>query len=251
MHYKGTHKSLPEIARELNVAAVVEGSVLRWGNRVRVSAQLVDATNDRNLWAKDYDDRDVRDVLKLQSELAQAVAQEVAGKLSSQEQSRLAAGARSVDPKVYEAYLKGLYFSNLTGEDGLRKSVGYFREAIREDPNYAPAYAGLAYSYSVMGFGWAHIQHPEVLAMDAAKKAISLDDSLAEAHTSLAFVLHRHMQRWTEADTEFRRAIELNPNYARAHRLYGQFFRNIGATPATYFVVKWNSPGMLKAKATR
>lgn len=228
MHYKGTHKPLPEIARELNVAAVVQGSVFRSGDRVRVSAQLVDAKNDRNLWARNYDDRDVRDVLKLQSELAQAVAQEVAGKLSPQEQSRLAAGARSVDPKVYEAYLKGRYFSNLSSEEGLKKSLSYFQEAIREDPNYAPAYAGLADSYSVMGFGWADIRHPEVLAMDAAKKAISLDDSLAETHTSLGFVLHRYMQRWTEAEAEFRRAIELNPNYARAHRLYGQFFRNIG-----------------------
>jgi serine/threonine protein kinase/Tfp pilus assembly protein PilF len=228
MHYKGTHRPLPEIARELNVAAVVEGSVFRSGNRVRVSAQLVDAKNDRNLWARDYDDRDLRDVLKLQSELAQAVAQEVAGKLSPQEQARLAAGARRVDPKVYEAYLKGRYFSNLSSEEGLKKSLGYFQEAIHEDPNYAPAYAGLADSYSVMGFGWAAIERPEVLAMDAAKKAISLDNSLAEAHTSLGFVLNRHMQRWIEAETEFRRAIELNPNYARAHQLYGQFFRNIG-----------------------
>lgn len=226
MRYKGTHKTLPEIARELNVSAVVEGSVVRSGNRVRVSAQLVDAANDQNLWAHDYDSN-LQDILQLQNELATAVAQEVAGKLTSHEQARLE-HSRQVKPEVYEAYLKGRYFSNRFSEDGMKKAVAFFLEAIRLDSNYAPAYAGLADAYSYIGFRGADIGHPELLAIEAAKKAISLDDSLAEAHASLGWVLHRHMQDWKEAEKEYRRAIELNPNYATAHRFYGVFRRGIG-----------------------
>jgi adenylate cyclase len=226
MHYKGTHKALPEIARELNVNAIVEGSVTRSSNRVRISAQLVDATNGQNLWAREYE-RDLQDVLQLQNELAVGVAQEVAGKLTPKEQARSTHG-RSVKPEVYDAYLKGRYFSNRTGEGGLTKGVTYFQEAIRQDPDYAPAYSGLADAYSVMGFGWGNVENPELLAIEAAKKAISLDESLAEAHASLGWVLHRHMEDWTGAEKEYRRAIELNPSYATAHRLYGVFLRGIG-----------------------
>ena len=227
MHYKGTHKSLPEIARELNVDAVVEGSVVRGGSRVRISAQLVDASSDQNLWAHDFD-RSMQDVLQLQNELATAVAQEVAGKLTPQQQSRLAGRTQVVDPKVYEAYLRGRYHSGQFSEDGLKRGVAYFQEAIRLDPNYAPAYAGLADAYSTIGFRFNDIDHPELLAIEAARKAISLDDSLAEAHVALGWVLHRHMQDWTGAEKEYQRAIQLNPNYAMAHHRYGVFRRGIG-----------------------
>ena len=226
MHYKGSHKPLPEIASELKVAAVVEGSVFRSGSRVRVRAQLVDATNDRNLWAQEYE-RDIRDIVQLQSELASAVAQEVGGKLGPQEKARLSPG-RNVKPEVYDAYLKGRYFSSRPVEDELNKSVAYFREAIRLDPNYAPAYSGLADAYSVLGFVGGETDHPQQLATEAAKKAIALDDSLAEAHASLGWILHRYEQDWTAAEKEYRRAIELNPNYATAHRFYGAFLRGIG-----------------------
>jgi eukaryotic-like serine/threonine-protein kinase len=227
MHYKGTHRALPEIARELNVNAVVEGSVTRSGDRVRISAQLVDAANDQNLWARDYE-RDLPDILQLQSELATAVAQEITGRLSPQERSRLAR-RDPVKPAVYEAYLKGRYFSTHSPvEEGLKKAVAYYLDAIQADRNYAPAYAGLSEAYSTMGVGWGDVEHPESLAIESAKKAISLDDSLADAHLSLAIVLHRHMQDWAGAEREFKRALELNPNDAPAHHRYGLFLRTIG-----------------------
>jgi serine/threonine protein kinase/tetratricopeptide (TPR) repeat protein len=226
MHYKGSHKPLPEIANELNVAAVVEGSVFRSGSRVRVRAQLVDATNDRSFWAQEYE-RDVRDIAQLQSELATAVAQEVGGKLGRQEQARLSPG-RNVKPEVYDAYLKGRYFSSRPVEDELKKAIAHFQEAIRLDPNYAPAYSGLADAYSSLGFVGAETDRPKELATEAAKKAISLDDSLAEAHASLGWILHRYDQNWIAAEKEYLRAIELNPSYAAAHRFYGAFLLDIG-----------------------
>jgi eukaryotic-like serine/threonine-protein kinase len=227
MHYKGTHKTLPEIARELNVNAVVEGSVARSGNHIRVSAELVDAASDQSLWVANYD-RNLQDISQMQNELATAVARAVAGNLTPQEQARFANG-RTVKPEVYEAYLKGRYFSNRPGmEEGLKKSVAYFQEAIRLDPDYAPAYAGLADAYSFLGFAGVETDPPRQLAIEAAKKAISLDDSLAEAHASLGWVLHRHMQDWTGAEKEYRRAIELDPNSAIAHQFYGVFQRGIG-----------------------
>ena len=226
MHYKGSHKALPEIASELKVDAAVVGSVLRSGDRVRVSAQLVDATNDRNLWARDYDS-DMRDILQLQNELTTAVAQEVGGKLAAQDQARLAPSGK-VKPEVYDAYLKGRYFSNRPMEDELKRGVAYFQEAVRLDPNYAPAYSGLADAYSILGFVGAETDQPKQLAIEAANKAISLDDSLAEAHASLGFILHRYEQDWSGAEKEYRRAIELNPSYATAHRFYGVYLRGIG-----------------------
>jgi TolB-like protein/Flp pilus assembly protein TadD len=226
MHYKGTRKTIPEVARDLNVSAIVEGSVERSADHVRISAQLVDAANDRTMWSRDYSG-ELADVLELQSELAAAVAVEVAGKLTPQEQARFAHG-RSVKPEVYDAYLKGRYFLNRLMEEDLKKGVGYFNEAIRLDPDYAPAYSGLADAYSFIGFVGVETDRPQQLALEAAKKAISLDDSLAEAHASLGWVLHRHFQDWTGAEKEYRRAIDLNPSYATAHRFYGIFRRGIG-----------------------
>jgi serine/threonine protein kinase len=226
MHYKETRKALPEIGRELNVNAVVEGSVVRSQSRVRISAQLVDAATGQNLWTREYE-RDLTDVIQLQNELSAAVAQEVVGQLTSQEWSRLTP-ARATKPEVYEAYLKGRYFSNRPMEEGLKKGVAYFQEAIRLDPDYAPAYAGLADAYSVLGFVGDDDDRPMQLAIEAAKKSLSLDDSLAEAHASLGFILHRHRQDWTGAEKEYHRAIELNPSYATAHLYYGIFLRGIG-----------------------
>jgi TolB-like protein/DNA-binding winged helix-turn-helix (wHTH) protein/Tfp pilus assembly protein PilF len=227
MHYKGSHQALPGIVRELNVDAVVEGSVVRSGDRVRITAQLVQAPSDRHIWAKSYD-RKISDILSLQGDVAREIAKEVQIKLTPEQESRLAAKARTVDPKIYESYLKGLYFSNRWSEDGLKRATAYFQEAIQADPEYAAAYAGLADCYTTMGFGWADIDDPDSKAIAAAQKALSLDSSLADAHASLAFTLHRYKQNWTVAEKEYRRALELNPNYATAHRFYGVFLDNIG-----------------------
>jgi TolB-like protein/DNA-binding winged helix-turn-helix (wHTH) protein/Tfp pilus assembly protein PilF len=228
MRYKGTQKKLPEIARELDVDAVVEGAVIRSGDRVRIDAQLIRGDSDQHLWSRSYD-RKVSDVLSLQADVAQAIAIEIEANLNPEEQSRLAAKKRVVDPQVYEADLKGRYFSNRVNHEGLKKGIEYFQEALRLDPNYAPAYAGLSENYSIQAIGWGGgAREPEQLAIEAARKAIALDDSLAEAHASLAFVLHRHMQDWVGAQKEFKRALELNPGYAMAHHRYGVFLRTVG-----------------------
>lgn len=228
MHYKGTREKLPQIAKELNVDAVVEGVVVRSGDRVRIDAQLIRADSDRHIWARSYDRR-ISDVLSLQAAVAQAIATEIEINLTPGEQSRLAAKKRIVDPKVYEAYLKGHYFSSLGrfSKEDLKKAVEYYQEAIQLDPTYAPAYAGLSEEYSKAGI-WADTDRPVERAIEAAKKAISLDDSLAEAHWSLAFILYRHMQDWSGAEKEFKRALELSPNDARAHTGYGAFQDAIG-----------------------
>ena len=228
MHYKGTRKTIPEIARELNVNAVLEGSVARSGNRVRISAQLADAGNGQNLWGRDYE-QDLQDVLQLQNEMATAVAREIAGKLIPQDQKRLNT-TRIASPEAYEAYLKGRHFSE---QGDLKKSLEYFQEAIRIDPAYAPAYSGLADVYVALGVGTEEDSNKSYeLALQAARKAVSLDDSLAEAHASLAFVLHRFKHDWQGAEQEFKRALELNPNYALGQMRYGVYLLTIGRTTA-------------------
>jgi TolB-like protein/DNA-binding winged helix-turn-helix (wHTH) protein/Tfp pilus assembly protein PilF len=227
MHYKGTQEGLPQIAKDLNVDVVVEGVVVRSGDQVRIDAQLIRTDTDRHIWAKSYD-RKVNDVLSLQAEVAQAIATEIEAKLTLGDQARLAAKKRIVDPRVYEAYLKGQYFSSrFNNEKDLKKAVEYYQEAIQLDPQYAPAYAGLSEAYSKVEI-WGEAEQPEVRAITAAKKALSLDDSLADAHRSLALVLHRHLQDWSGAEKEFKRALELNPNDARAHNLYGFFQDTVG-----------------------
>jgi TolB-like protein/DNA-binding winged helix-turn-helix (wHTH) protein/Tfp pilus assembly protein PilF len=228
MHYKGTQEKLPQIAKELNVDAVVEGVVVRSGDRVRIDAQLIRADSDRHIWARSYD-RGISDVLSLQADVAQAIATEIKINLTPGEKSRLAAKKRTVDPKVYEAYLKGHYFSSLGrfSKEDLKKAVEYYQEAIQLDPTYAPAYAGLSEAYSKAGI-WADADRPVERAIEAAKKAISLDGSLAEAHWSLAFILYRHNQDWSGAEKEFKLALELNPNDAWAHNQYGMFQNAIG-----------------------
>jgi eukaryotic-like serine/threonine-protein kinase len=224
MHYKGTNKTLPEIARELRVDAVVEGSVERSGERVRITAQLIHAPSDTHLWAKSYE-RSLSDVLALQGELAREIASEIKVKLAPQEQARLAS-TRPVNPEAHEAYLKGRYFWNKRTEDGLKKSLAYFQQAIEEDSNYALGYAGLADAYLVLGAGEYSVLPPaEAMpkAEAAAKKALQLDNTLAEAHATLGFV--RGVYDWDlrGAAHEFQQAIELNPNYPTAHHWYALF----------------------------
>jgi TolB-like protein/Tfp pilus assembly protein PilF len=227
VRYKGAHKPLPEIARELNVDGVIEGSTLRSGGRVRITAKLIHATTDRHLWANSYE-RDERDVLALQGEVARAIANEIKVKLTPQEQARLTS-ARPVNPEAYEAYLKGRYEWNTRTEEGLKKSLRYFEQAIAVEPSYGAAYSGLADSYSML---WdnQYLGPDECIpkARAAALKAIEIDDNLAEAHTSLANVMGSYDWNWTAAEKEYRRALELNPNYATAHHWYAGQLAQMG-----------------------
>jgi TolB-like protein/DNA-binding winged helix-turn-helix (wHTH) protein len=219
MQYKSLRKPLPDIARDLSVDAVVEGSVSRSGNRVRVTAQLVDAHADRHLWAEEYD-RDLREILSLQSELARDIAEKVRANISSEEQL-LMARTGTVEPAAYESYLRGRSFWNQRTPAGLKQSIIHFQHAIELDPRYAEAYSGLADAYTALGYTsyWApKDSFPK--AREFANKALQIDPSLAEARTSLAYVKLYYDWDWRGAEEEFKRAIAVNPNYATAHHWY-------------------------------
>jgi TolB-like protein/DNA-binding winged helix-turn-helix (wHTH) protein/Tfp pilus assembly protein PilF len=220
MHYKGSQKSLPEIARELNVDAVVEGTVQRSGDRVHVRAQLIQAASDSHLWAADYD-RDFSDVLDLQSEVARAIAGEVRVKITPAEQ-RLLVPKRIIAREAIDNYLQGRYFLNRRTEQDLRKAISYFESAINLDRNYAQAYAGLADCYNQLGTVMIGILPPleaRRASEIAARKALEIDNEVAEAHAALGHVNYVNWN-WAAAEEEFKRSIELNPNYANAHSQY-------------------------------
>jgi TolB-like protein/DNA-binding winged helix-turn-helix (wHTH) protein/Flp pilus assembly protein TadD len=220
MQYKGTHKTMPQIARELNVDAVVEGTVLRDGNRVRIRTQLVYAPADRHVWAQAYE-RDLKDVLTLQANLAQDIASEIQLNLTSQQRANLS--ARSVDPEAHELYLKGRYFWNKRDQAGFTKAIDYFQQAIAKDPTYAAAYAGLADSYALSGGLYLlPVEQAMPRAQAAAEKALELDSNLAEAHASLGLIAPFSNWNWADAQRHYERAIELNPNYATAHHWYAE-----------------------------
>ncbi len=215
MQFKGKNRPpTPEIAKILNVDAVVEGSVLRAGNKVRITAQLIDARADRHLWAKSFE-RDSRDVLALQDELASAIAREIHVQLTPAEKSRLAS-APAVTPESYDAYLR-------PSDENLKKAIGRFEEAIRLDPKYAPAFSGLSDTYLWAGYneGILTASQARPKARGAAEKAIALDDNSAEAHASLATFKLFYDADWAGSEAEFRRAFALNPNYAFAHDQFG------------------------------
>jgi TolB-like protein/DNA-binding winged helix-turn-helix (wHTH) protein/Tfp pilus assembly protein PilF len=221
MTYKHVHKLLPEIARELDVRAVVEGTVLRSGERVRITAQLIEVPVERHIWAQSFEG-DLRDTLALQNRVARAIAGQIRATVNQQEQAALQ-NPKVVNPEAYEAYLKGRYFWNKRTGDGLKKAIGYFDLAIDKDPNYAKAYTGLADSYALSGDWEYGILSPEDAfpkAKAAATKALALDDNLAEAHTSLAFILDLYEWDWESAEKEYKRAIALYPGYATAHHWY-------------------------------
>ena len=237
MHYKGTSKTLPEIARELHVDAVVEGSVERSGDRVRITAQLIEAPTDRHLWARSYE-RDLRNVLSLQDEVAVAIATEVRIKLTPQEQVQLS-NARPVNPEAHEADLRGFYELRKNAPTGpivagqresTEKAIQYFQQALALDSNDALAYAGLADAYYDES---TYFRAPlEVMpkAKAAAARAIELDDTLAEAHASLGYVKLTFDWDWPAAEREFRRSLELNPNLPRAHAGYAHYLLVLGRT---------------------
>jgi serine/threonine protein kinase/Flp pilus assembly protein TadD len=215
MRYRDTDKSLPQIARELSVDAVVEGSVLRAGERVRITAQLIHAATDQHLWAESYD-RDLGDILSLQSEVARAVAREIQVKVTPQEDALLAR-ARRVDPGAQEAYLRGLHYWNKTTKSRFTDAMEHFRLAIERDPSHAQAYAGLADSYWWSAF-WGnqrpHKAYPR--AREAVERALALDETLGEAHASLGSIHLMYDWDWAAAGREFRRALELAPNSSSA-----------------------------------
>lgn len=229
MQYKDTHKPLPEIARELNVDAVIEGAVLRSGQQVRITAQLIHARLDKHLWAQSYEG-DLRDTIALQKKVASAIAQQIRIELTPQERASLSA-AKQVDPEAYEAYLKGRFFWNKRTASALTRAIEFFNRAIEKDPGYAQAYTGLADSYALLG-DWQYglLSPAEALpkAKAAASKALELDNTLSEAHASLAFSHDVFDWDWSAADEEFRRAIQLNPNYATAHHWYAWHLSEMG-----------------------
>jgi len=218
MHFKETHKTVTEIARELNVDAVVEGAVARDGNRVRISAQLIEARTDQHLWAESYEG-DLGDVLGLQNQVALAIANEIKVKLTPLHQGLYRARVRAVSYEVHELYLKGRFHWNKRTENGLKKSIEYFQQAIEGAPSYALAYSALADSYNMLGL-WSVLPHTEVApkAKAAATKALEIDDELAEAHASLGWSKFAFEWDWVGAEKELKRAIRLNPGYESAHR---------------------------------
>src|SRR5213080_2370473 len=219
MQYKGVHKGLKDIARELEVDVIVEGTVLRAGRRVRITAQLIDAPREAHLWAESYE-RDLRDVLTLQAEVDHAIARQIQIKLTPQEQAHFA-DVHPVNPEAYEAHLKGRYHWNRRSGESLPKAVQYFQQAIAKDPTYAAAYSGLADCLSVLGY-WCLVPPDEGCgkAKGLAHKALEMDHSLAEAHASLAFATMFYDFDFVTAEREFERSIELNPRYGTAHQWF-------------------------------
>ncbi len=229
MVYKGARKPLPQIARELNVDAVVEGTVLRSGDQVRITAQLIDASTDKHLWSQSYEG-ELRDTLALQKKVAGAIADQIRINLTPQEQAALKT-VRVVNPEAYESYLKGRYFWNKRTADGLKVALAYFNQSIEEDPKYAPAYSGLADTYALLGDWQYAVMTPKEAfpkAKAAAIKALELDSALGEAHNSLAFVLDGFEWDLGSGGKEFQRAIELNPGYATAHHWYAWHLSLLG-----------------------
>jgi TolB-like protein/DNA-binding winged helix-turn-helix (wHTH) protein len=216
MPYKGARRPLPVVARELNVDAIVEGTVLRSGNQVRITAQLIQASADRHLWAQSYQG-DLRNTLALQKQVASAIANQIRIQLTPHEKAVLK-NAKAVDPEAYEDYLRGRFFFNKRNSG--EKAQRYFQQAIEKDPNYPPPYTGLADIYQLS-------DNPR-LARELVQKALTLDNELAEAHNSMAELLYRFDRDWAGAEREFKRALELNPNYAPAYHWYSMYLAVVG-----------------------
>jgi TolB-like protein/DNA-binding winged helix-turn-helix (wHTH) protein len=228
MHYKHSQESLPQIGKELGVQYVIEGSVRRDSARVRITAQLIQVKDQSHVWAREYD-RDLGHLLELQGEIAREVAKEIDLSLNGRRRIRAAQGAAPRPPgtksyEAYDLYLKGRYFWNKRTGEGFRQAADYFQQAIDKDPNYAPAYAGLADTFSLMSTWYLGPQN-ELMpkARAAALRALELDEGLAEAHASLALIEENYDYDWPGSEKEFRRAIELNPQYATAHQWYAEF----------------------------
>ena len=225
MHYKRSQESIPQIGKDLGVQYVIEGSVRRDSERVRITAQLIQVKDQTHLWAREYD-RELGHLLELQAEIAREVANEIEFSLSGRRPIEAAREAAAPVPKSYEAYdlyLKGRYFWNKRTEEGFRQAADYFQQAIDKDPNYGRAYAGLADTFTLMST-WYQGPQSELMpkARTAALRALELDESLAEAHASLALIKENYDYDWLGSEKEFRRAIQLGPQYATAHQWYAE-----------------------------
>jgi TolB-like protein/tetratricopeptide (TPR) repeat protein len=219
-HFKSAPENLPQIAKQLGVAHVLEGSVQRANDQIRVNVQLINALTDAHLWAETFD-RKLTDIFAVESEIAKTIADTLQAKLSGSEQHAIAARPTE-NTEAHQLYLKGRFFWNKRTGNDLKKSIDYFQQAIAADPNYALAYAGVADAYVFLpGYTAGAPRDCYPKAMAAAKKALELDDTLAEAHTTLALALWYYDFDFSQANREFQRAIELNPNYATGHQQYG------------------------------
>jgi len=219
MQYKGSHKSLPEIAKDLNVDAIVEGSVLPSQGNMRITAQLLDARTDRHLWAQSYE-RSSRDLLAMQDEVARDIVHEIAATL----QPTGGTHEQKVNPEAYDEYLHGRFLWNRRTLGDLEKSIDYYQQAIQLAPDFAPAYAALGDAYAVISIrGGPPPSEAYPRAREAAEKALQLDDSLADAHALLGEVRVNYDPDWNGGEKEFRRALELNPNYPTAHHWYAAY----------------------------
>jgi TolB-like protein/DNA-binding winged helix-turn-helix (wHTH) protein/Tfp pilus assembly protein PilF len=221
MQYKGVHKPMAQIAQELNVDAVVEGTILKSGNQVRITAQLIQAPLDRHLWARSYEG-DLHNILSLQNNVASAIAQEIQVVLTPREQALLKS-AHPVNPEAYEDYLQGRYFWNKRDGGALERAMEYFQKATSIDSNYAPAYAGLAETYALLAGNTGPKDEFVAAGKESATQALLLDPNLSEAHTALALLLGDEYN-FTEEEREFKLAVALDPNYATAHHWYGEVY---------------------------
>jgi TolB-like protein/Tfp pilus assembly protein PilF len=220
--YKKSHLTLPDIARELGVDAVVEGTVTRSDNRVRITAQLIEARSDQHLWAESYE-RDLKDVLSLQDEVAGQIAAQVGIKVASGQPTRVAS-IRQIDPEAHEAYLKGNFYWSRSNCDGSQKALGYYQQALAKDPTFAAAYVGLAQAYFTLGdLNCSPYEEAFSKSKVAALRALELDPTLGSAHTWLGTIAFFHDWNWNNAEREYRQAVQLSPNYAPTHILYAVF----------------------------
>jgi TolB-like protein/Flp pilus assembly protein TadD len=227
MHFKNTQLSVPEIAKTLGVDAIVEGSVIREGNQVRVHAQLIRGTSDEHIWAGEYQ-REYGSLLAVQDEVARSIAERIEISLTPQER-RILASTHAVDLEAYEDYLKGRYYFNQRTQDAMNKSIGFFQQAIARDPGYALGYSGLADAYAMLGFrGGIPSKDALSRAKAAALRAIELDDTIAEPHASLGFIAETHEWDWATAEREYKRAVQLNPGDARVHHWYAGYLMYVG-----------------------
>jgi TolB-like protein/DNA-binding winged helix-turn-helix (wHTH) protein len=230
MRYKDTKKPLPEIARELQVDALVEGTVARSGDRLRITANLVQASPERHLWAESYE-RDLRDVIALQNDMARTITQQIQVELTPEEHSRLST-SHTVDPEAYKLYIKGRYFWVKRNRESFDRAMDYFQQAIDRDPTYAAPYSGLADCYVLFGssfdVGGLAPNEVEPKAKAAALRALELDSSLSDAHNSLAYVKLTYDWDWPGAEAEFKRSLELNPGYAHGHHWYAHLLLSSG-----------------------
>jgi len=229
IRYRGTRKPPSEIANELGVDVLVVGSVMPSGDKVRITAQLIEAHGDQNLWAESYD-RQLSEALALQREVARNIANEIRITMTPAEHTQLASDRR-VDPEVHQLVLRGQYFANKGDEANLKQALGYIEQAVAKDPNYAPAHSAAAFVYRSLST--AHMAPREVMpkAKSSAERALQLDETLAEAHISLAFVSLFYEWDWPAGEKHLKRALELNPSSAEAHLLYGSYFTAQGRQP--------------------